>query len=583
MVINRSLQHLLDATPLIVSVATPILNVLGMLERQRASCAVALDAEARPAGIFTERDAVDLIARNQQLDGLVMGAVMRQPVLSVAADSDPDDAYSLMLAHGYRHLAVVDAQGRLIGIVGEGDFLRHLGASRMRSDVERQPQPEQRAEMLLQIHALNASGNAIVITDSDAHIVWANTAFTRLTGFSQTEALGRKPSELVGSGKQDAGYYQQMWQTILAGGIWHGELVNKRKDGSLYDEDLTITPVRSGRIGFGAPDAAGDAANAAISHFIAVKQDISERKAAERNLLASEAHFRLFYENAPVAYQALDASGRVLEINAEWSLQFGYPRADVIGHHIGEFLVPGQEARLQANFEKFFGQGAIRKVEYDFRHQAGGIVTVSVDGVIERDANGNFTRTQCVLHNITARKEVEQELRRLAATDVLTGIANRRHFLDQMRLALARHHRHKSPTALLMIDLDWFKRVNDIHGHAVGDIVLRHYADIIQASLRLNDLLGRLGGEEFAILLSDTETQGAFEFAERIRQRATLQAAQTEAGEISVSLSIGVTSFAADDANIDAILARADRALYRAKRNGRNRVELDSAAPPTLA
>jgi|GEM_PF-3985611 len=700
---NQPLQSILNANPISVSAATPIIEVLSIMERRHISCVLAVDADARPVGIFTEQDVVALMACAHDLSGVAMASVMHAPVFTLPADMDFRDAYRLMSARGFRHLAVVDAQGRLTGIVSEGDFLHHLGmdylvelktvasamdcspltlpehasladAARLLAErhascvlVTRDQEPvgmlterdlvhlarlnldqaetvlaavmqapvigidaatslqsairkmektgirrlavldgrrlvglitrhdivkmlqgrfveylsetierqrldleriqRQDAQLQLQIHALNAAGNAIVITDAEPRILWANAAFSTLTGYGVEEATGRKPSELVASGKQDKAFYQHLWQTILAGDIWRGELINKRKDGSLYDEELTITPVRLGLD------------EREITHFIAVKQDISVRKAVERRLLASEAHFRLFYEHAPVAYQSLNAAGIVVEINDEWLRQFGYTRDAVIGRHIGEFLAPGQETLLKTRFENFLRESVIRKTEYDFLHRDGSIVTVAVDGMVDRDEQGHFQRTQCVLHNITARKQIEQELRYLATTDALTGLANRRHFLDQMRQALARHQRHGTPTALLMIDLDWFKRVNDQYGHAVGDEVLQHCASTIATHLRRNDLLGRLGGEEFAILLPDTEALGAREFAERLRQLAVGKPAPTQTGEILVTLSIGVTCFQGLDQDIDGILARSDQALYRAKNNGRNRVELEP--PPS--
>jgi len=115
--------------------------------------------------------------------------------------------------------------------------------------------------------ALNVAANAVVITDNDAHIQWANQAFSKLTGYSLSEALGRRPKELVKSGKQSQSYYEQLWQTILAGKVWRGELINRHKDGTLYHEEMTITPVLN-ELG-------------AIMHFVAVKQDITERKLAE--------------------------------------------------------------------------------------------------------------------------------------------------------------------------------------------------------------------------------------------------------------------------------------------------------------
>lgn len=700
---NQPLQSILNANPISVSAATPIIEVLSIMERRHISCVLAVDADARPVGIFTEQDVVALMADAQDLSGVAMASVMHAPVFTLPADMDFRDAYRLMSARGFRHLAVVDAQGRLTGIVSEGDFLHHLGmdylvelktvasamdcspltlpehasladAARLLAErhascvlVTRDQEPvgmlterdlvhlarlnldqaetvlaavmqapvigidaatslqsairqmeqtgirrlavldgrrlvglitrhdivkmlqgrfveylsetierqrldleriqRQDAQLQLQIHALNATGNAIVITDAKPRILWANAAFSTLTGYGVEEATGRKPSELVASGKQDKAFYQHLWQTILAGDIWRGELINKRKDGSLYDEELTITPVRLGLD------------EREITHFIAVKQDISVRKAVERRLQASEAHFRLFYEHAPVAYQSLNAAGIIVEINDEWLRQFGYTRDAVIGRHIGEFLAPGQETLLKTRFENFLREGVIRKTEFDFLHRDGSIVTVAVDGMVDRDDQGHFQRTQCVLHNITARKQIEQELRYLATTDALTGLANRRHFLDQMRQALSRHQRHGTPTALLMIDLDWFKRVNDQYGHAVGDEVLQHCASTIATHLRRNDLLGRLGGEEFAILLPDTDALGAREFAERLRQLAAGKPAPTRTGEILVTLSIGVTSFQGLDQDIDGILARSDQALYRAKNNGRNRVELELPKP----
>jgi diguanylate cyclase (GGDEF)-like protein/PAS domain S-box-containing protein len=710
------LHQILSATPISVGVATPIIDVLATMEQRRISCILAVDSETKPVGIFTEQDAITLMANTPDLNGVTMASVMHQPVFTAPSDMDYRDAYRLMSARNYRHLAVVDAAGGLTGVMTEGDFLHHLGmeylvelktvsnamqadpitlpehaslaeavdllASRQascllvtrelvshemvpvgilterdlvhlarqnldqaattlasvmhtpvqgvgagtplqlaiqqmesagirrlavlegtrlvglitRHDIVKALQGRyieylhetvhrqrldlnriqaQDAQLQLQVHALNAAGNAIVITDVEPRILWANAAFSALTGYSLAEAIGHKPAELVRSGKQDPAFYEHMWQTILAGQVWHGELVNKRKDGTLYDEELTITPVR-----LESPEATGQ--DAPISHFIAVKQDISERKAVERTLRASEAHFRLFYEHAPVAYESLDASGHILEVNAEWLKQFGYPREQVIGRFIGDVLAPGQEALFKERFADFLRDGAIRKMEYDILHHDGSIVTVAVDGLVDRDEQGNFKRTQCVLHNITARKKMEQELRYIAATDALTGLANRRHFLDQMRLALARHQRHDIQTALLMLDLDWFKQVNDRYGHAVGDEVLQHFASITETSLRRIDLLGRLGGEEFAVLLPDTDANGAYEFAERLRVLAVSEPAHTHAGDIVVTVSIGVTTFAPQDQNIDVILARADLALYRAKANGRNRVEQE-VAPLTRA
>ena len=133
---------------------------------------------------------------------------------------------------------------------------------------------ELQKEMHLRIAALNSAGNAIVITDREGYIVWANPAFESLSGYALDEVTGRNPRDLIASGKQRLPFYQDMWDSILAGNVWHGELVNRRKDGSLYDESMTITPVRNDR---------GE-----ITNFVAVKQDITARKLLEEKLLQSQ-------------------------------------------------------------------------------------------------------------------------------------------------------------------------------------------------------------------------------------------------------------------------------------------------------
>jgi diguanylate cyclase (GGDEF)-like protein len=169
--------------------------------------------------------------------------------------------------------------------------------------------------------------------------------------------------------------------------------------------------------------------------------------------------------------------------------------------------------------------------------------------------------------------DANQRLRELSNRDPLTGVANRRCFLEQLEAELARYKRFGSPVAVLMLDIDWFKRVNDTHGHAMGDAVLRHLAELTKGRLRGIDLFGRLGGEEFGILLPGTDGPGAWQFADRFRRDVAETPIKSCAGTIPITISIGVAELAQGDATADGVLARADAALYRAKEGGRNRVE----------
>ncbi len=174
---------------------------------------------------------------------------------------------------------------------------------------------------------------------------------------------------------------------------------------------------------------------------------------------------------------------------------------------------------------------------------------------------------------IHRRRKVERALRRLADVDSLTGLYNRRAFLERARQIADLARRHGFPVSMLILDVDRFKRINDSAGHAVGDEVLRRLADVVRRSLRRTDIAARFGGDEFVVLLPYTDAAGAREAAERIRQRV-----RTLERPVRFTVSIGVATVAGADALVENLLTRADRALYRAKEEGRDRIAV--AEPP---
>ncbi|APW37463.1 hypothetical protein RD110_09895 [Rhodoferax koreense] len=174
-------------------------------------------------------------------------------------------------------------------------------------------------------------------------------------------------------------------------------------------------------------------------------------------------------------------------------------------------------------------------------------------------------------YDISTRKELEAELRQLAHTDPLTGVLNRRAFTERSAQAIAAAQRHGRPLAVLMLDIDHFKVVNDSHGHAAGDLAIQQVAEVSLRSLRAIDLLGRLGGEEFSILLPETGAEEALATAERLRAAIAQTPVLLDGLRIMLTVSIGLSSLAAQDDD-QALYRRADAALYQAKRAGRNRV-----------
>ncbi|MFN4360558.1 MAG: diguanylate cyclase [Hylemonella sp.] len=181
--------------------------------------------------------------------------------------------------------------------------------------------------------------------------------------------------------------------------------------------------------------------------------------------------------------------------------------------------------------------------------------------------------------DITERKRLEVELRELASTDVLTGLPNRRQFMQRLESEIERVRRGTTREAcVLMLDLDHFKRVNDRHGHAVGDSLLRHFARLLGEELRTTDTAGRMGGEEFAVILPGSSLGAAQTFAQRLCDRLASQPLTVDAARVEATVSIGIAAIAGDDLTPDAVLSRADEALYRAKTEGRNRVQLAGAS-----
>lgn len=170
------------------------------------------------------------------------------------------------------------------------------------------------------------------------------------------------------------------------------------------------------------------------------------------------------------------------------------------------------------------------------------------------------------IENRNARKELEHR----AYSDYLTGLANRRYFIEQAELELSRHNRYSTELSLIMLDIDFFKKINDTYGHNVGDLVLQKIAEVSRTILRDVDIIGRIGGEEFAILLPETNLEDSIKVAERLRNEISNASVFLEKEEVKFTSSFGVV--AANKSNIDKLLIKADKALYKAKESGRNRV-----------
>ncbi len=181
---------------------------------------------------------------------------------------------------------------------------------------------------------------------------------------------------------------------------------------------------------------------------------------------------------------------------------------------------------------------------------------------------------QATLRNITEHNRLKAELQILATTDVLTGIVNRRQFLALASRELKRAARLHHPLALAMLDMDGLKHINDTHGHAAGDQVLVAFTDTCRKNIREIDVFARVGGDEFVVLLPETEREEAYKAVERVQLALAAQPVYLGGQPVIVTFSAGITSMTDMVESLDELLARADSALYRAKAAGRNRVAL---------
>lgn len=242
--------------------------------------------------------------------------------------------------------------------------------------------------------ALETTANGIVITDKDGLVVWANGAFTKLTGFTLKEVLGRK-TNFLRSGKHSVDYYTYMWNKILLGETWLGEIINKRKDGSFYTEEMTITPVKS--------------SGGEITYFVAIKQDITERKLAEEALRESENRFRELYENATIGLYRTTLDGDILMANPALLKIVGADSFDKFKSMKADEVYAKPETRRIFRSELEL-KGKIFGFESMWRRTDGPIIYVRESARAVNDGDGNVLYFEGTVEDITEKKNAEEEI-----------------------------------------------------------------------------------------------------------------------------------------------------------------------------
>jgi diguanylate cyclase (GGDEF)-like protein/PAS domain S-box-containing protein len=404
-------------------------------------------------------------------------------------------------------------------------------------------------------HALNA----ILLASDDGHYLDANPAACRLLGYSHDQLVGRAVAEVVVPSRVDT---PAAWTEFLSVGHASGRVRLRRVDGSVVEAQYNAV------------------ANVLPGTHLSVLSDVTEELRYQQRQEELTALMDLAMMDADLVFWDADLrTGRMSSVNGHWHAMLGYQPEEVPDTvDAWDALVHPDDAtaRVLAWEAHLLGSTSIFETEFRIRHKQGHWVWMQVRGrVVERAPDGEPLRVSGLRMNITHRKETEARLEGLAHTDALTGVLNRRRFTDLAADELSRALRHDLPVALLMIDLDHFKAVNDRLGHAGGDAVLRSFAATAERVMRQGDIFGRVGGEEFAALLPQTALDGAVVMAERLRQNILAQPVQVGGVAVAYTVSIGVACWPAPqvgEADFDRLMVAADQALYAAKAQGRDRV-----------
>lgn len=319
--------------------------------------------------------------------------------------------------------------------------------------------------------------------------------------------------------------------------------------------------------------------------FMAARYSASFRKVEElsgqleqnlRDLEESETKYRTIFEESRDVIFTADLSGRILEISPACKHLFGFTPEQIKANHTNIYEISNKEDR--SRFARLLDEdGAVEDFEFELQHPDGRKIRAVLDASTRMDSNGNIIGIQGAVRDISDKIQAQEQRRRadklelIAATDALTGAYTRRYFDDVADRELARSARNKTPLALVIFDIDYFKKINDSHGHLAGDRVLMALAKLCQENIRTTDVFCRFGGEEFIILMPETELESAFQKTEALRKKVEEKPLVNFNGvAIPVTFSAGVASWDGKE-SIEDLIGRADEALYRAKGEGRNR------------
>ena len=397
----------------------------------------------------------------------------------------------------------------------------------------------------------------VCIADVNRLITYANDKFCQISGYHRKELIGLNQYFLCFDFYPET-YFDELWAHTMQGKVWRGEVKNCKQDGGVFWVDATVVPFLD--------------ENDRPYQFVSIQTDITEKKLVEEKLQQNELRMRSILENTGDGIVTLDECGIILSFNRAAENILGYDSNEVTGKNFSKMITDiGNQAGHAITFNWFQELNkSASSVNLELLGLARNGATIPLELTVSKmkETDNNFFIV--VLRDITERLQAEEHLRHLAHHDSLTGLPNRNAFLDRLDHSIALNLRRKSTIAVLFMDIDRFKYINDTLGHDVGDKLLQEIADRLKLCVRAGDTVARLGGDEFTFLLEDLSSPEDIPFIAQKIIDTVSKPTNIDDRELFITASIGVSRFPDDGESGLDLLKNADAAMYRAKDEGRN-------------
>jgi diguanylate cyclase (GGDEF)-like protein/PAS domain S-box-containing protein len=543
---------------------TPVAEAAAAMRRHRYSSIVVVE-DGRAVGIWTERDALRLDATGADVCDLPISAIMTPHVLTIRGEVSVQEAALRFRERGIRHFLVVDDDGGPLGMVTQTDVVLNHGVEhyltfREVQGVMTRPLIAVPGEMSLLECAKaidDAGGEAAVVEGAEPGIVTERDIVRAVAERRLANTVGQLASRpLVALSPHDS--LLRARNLFVEHGIRH---LAVRDAQGRYLGLLSFSNLLN-----------------AMQHEYArqLNEALRERDEALLKSRKDLVLARKVIESAQDGVMICTRDGTIEFVNPAFETLTGYAASEVLGQN-PRILQSGRHDRhfYGEMWDRLLGKGNWQGEIWN-RRKNGEIYAEWLTITVLRGDDGEVSQYAAVFSDITERKRMEEKVRNLAYFDALTGLPNRRLLLDRLGQAIANAHRHDHQLALMFLDLDLFKRINDTLGHAAGDAVLQATAARLFSCVREGDTVARIGGDEFVVLLPEiVDAADSAKLAERIID-AVRQPVHYEDRDLYVTTSIGIALYPTDATDLDALMTNADAAMYRSKEIGRNMYHLYS-------